>query len=185
MILTLYDNIIIEYKDVVFLTIQGVFMKNLKMLFLSALAIVASISAVDLQQLTEKDVAAMQKAEQSLYNVINNCDKADGNHQLRMNDLRDNTWDLSVSRFNHILRLQFEQDVSVDVEEILDDVFVARFAQLYGKYNKSHYLCNDCREIAAFVVGANFDFSKAEKEGKGDMLVIDFVEEKNKTRAGR
>jgi len=161
------------------------FMKSSKVLFLSTLAIVASVSAVDLQQLTEKDLCAMHKAEQSLYNVINNCDKADGNHKSRMNDLRDNTWGLSVSQFNNILRLQFDQDVSVEGEEILDDVFVARFVQLYAKYNKSHYLCNDCREIAAFVVGANFDFSKAEKEGKGDMLVIDFVEEKNKTRAGR
>lgn len=132
-------------------------MKNTKMLFLLMATMVISVNAITINflQLIQKDVDAMQKAEKSLYDAITNCDNADGNHELRMDDLRDNSRDLSVSQFNHILKTQLE----------------------YVNQHHRYHRCNDCREIAMFVIGANFDLSKAEHAGKGDMSVMDLRKE--------
>ncbi len=133
-------------------------MKNTKMLFLLMATMVISVNAITInfQQLIQKDVDAMHKAEKSLYDVITNCDNADGNHELRMNDLRDNSRDLSVSEFNHIVGLQLEYAVK--------------------KYNK-HHQCNDCRDTVMFVMASDFVLSRAEHAGKGDMSVMDLRKE--------
>jgi hypothetical protein len=125
-------------------------MKSIKLLL--ALTFVAPAFAIDLKQSNVFTNESMQKAHQAFADVIENCHKNDGKHALRMDVLKDSTYNLSAIDNKRVLDLHAES---------------AQWKAL------QYYQCNDCKDIDLFVYAGVYFFSKEIEAGRGNISLKD------------
>jgi hypothetical protein len=129
-------------------------MKSIKLLLLSTLMFVVPAVAIDLQQSRKE---AIQKADSAISSAINYCSVTDG-HELRMEEIRNNTYKLSALEINYILK---KHDRSS-----FDNAYL--------------YRCGNCDDIRSFVRDGIYASSDAIEQGRGHMSAMDLRNEYQK-----
>jgi hypothetical protein len=94
----------------------------------------------------------MQKAAHSLYDAIDNCDKADDKHDSRINEYINNCRNLSLSQFKDVLDSQY------------------RFA----RSKDGHYKCDNCEQLAIYISIMDADAHNSTYGKKKDILVKNY-----------
>jgi hypothetical protein len=125
-------------------------MKSIKLLLLSMTFVIPAVA-------TDKVFAdkSMQKIQKAVVDVIKNCHTNDGKHELRMNALKDSTYNMSAIDNKRVLELYADS----------------------AQWKAFQYQCNDCTDIDLFIHASVCFFSKVIEAGRGDMSVKDLRNE--------
>src|SRR5260221_3166808 len=107
-----YIIFIIEARNRLFCRyIGGFFMKTVKLVLLSILTFAIPAVAIDLKHVRTKQLlvaATTRQASADLLNVIENCHKNDGKHELRMRAFLDSSHNLSARQCKPCFELHNE-----------------------------------------------------------------------------